>query len=115
MIIFGTSTANGIYIANYISCPIAVLILQVFLMPTHKKRLALRENNKLEGRYANYFKVGHNAFEFVIDFGQYYPENDQAELYTRIITSPTYAKVLLETLKESFKRYEKSYKAISEK
>ena len=83
-------------------------------MPTHKERLALHENNKLEGRYANYFKVGHNAFEFVIDFGQHYPENDQAELYTRIITSPAYAKVLFETLKESLDRYEKSYKAIAE-
>ena len=87
---------------------------QVFLMPTPKKRLTLRENNKLEGQYANYFKVGHNAFEFVIDFGQYYPENGQAELYTRIITSPAYAKSLIETLQESIERYEKSFKAIAE-
>ena len=83
-------------------------------MSTPKQRLTLRENNKLEGQYANYFKVGHNAFEFVIDFGQYYPENDQAELYTRIITSPAYAKYLLETLQESIERYEKSFKAVSE-
>ena len=83
-------------------------------MPTRKNRLPLRENNKLEGRYANYFKVGHNAFEFVIDFGQHYPENDQAELYTRIITSPAYAKSLLEILRESIERYEKSYEAINE-
>jgi len=33
-----------------------------------------QETSKIEGRYANYFKVGHNAFEFVLDFGQYYPE-----------------------------------------
>ena len=83
-------------------------------MSTPKKRLTLRENNKLEGQYANYFKVGHNAYEFVIDFGQYYPETDQAELYTRIITSPAYAKSLLETLRESIERYEKSFKAIAE-
>ena len=83
-------------------------------MSTHKKRLTLRENNKLEGQYANYFKVGHNACEFVIDFGQYYPENEEAELYTRIITSPAYAKSLLKTLRESIERYEKSFKAIAE-
>jgi len=83
-------------------------------MSTPKKRLTLRENNKLEGQYANYFKVGHNAYEFVIDFGQYYPENDQAELYTRIITSPAYAKSLLETLRESIERYEKSFKTVAE-
>ena len=83
-------------------------------MPTPKKRLTLRENNKLEGQYANYFKVGHNAYEFVIDFGQYYPGTEEAELYTRIITSPAYAKSLLETLRESIERYEKSFKAIAE-
>jgi len=83
-------------------------------MSTPKKRLTLRENNKLEGQYANYFKVGHNAYEFVIDFGQYYPENEEAELYTRIITSPAYAKSLLKTLRESIERYEKSFKAIAE-
>ena len=74
----------------------------------HEGRASL-ERKKIEGKYANYFKVGHNAFEFVIDFGQYYPENDEAELYTRIITSPAYAKSLLETLKESIEQYEKSF------
>jgi len=83
-------------------------------MSTPKKGIALQDNNKLEGQYANYFKVGHNAFEFVIDFGQYYPETDQAKLYTRIITNPAYAKSLIETLKESIEGYEKSFEAIAE-
>ena len=69
---------------------------------------------KLEGRYANYFKVGYNAFEFVLDFGQNYSGNEKAELYTRIITSPCYAKELLETLRVSIKRYEKSFGTIKE-
>lgn len=30
------------------------------------KREPARDSEKLEGRYANYFKVGHNAFEFVL-------------------------------------------------
>ena len=69
---------------------------------------------KLEGRYANYFKVGYNAFEFVFDFGQHYSENEEAELYIRIITSPCYAKSLLETLKLSIERYEESFGPIKE-
>jgi hypothetical protein len=69
-------------------------------------------SKKLEGKYANYFKVGHNAFEFVLDFGQYYPEIEEAELYTRIITSPRYAKELLNTLQESIERHESSYGSI---
>jgi hypothetical protein len=74
-----------------------------------QKTKALRTRKKLEGQYANYFQVGYNAFEFVIEFGQYFPENDGAELYTRIITSPAYAKSLLETLNASIEAYEKAY------
>ena len=74
--------------------------------PLHEK--------KLEGKYANYFKVGYNAFEFVIDFGQCYPENDQAELYTRIVTSPAYAKALYELLHKSITEYESSHGPIEE-
>ena len=36
----------------------------------------------LERPYSNYFKILNNASEFVLDFGQYYPETDEAELYT---------------------------------
>lgn len=63
----------------------------------------------LEGRYANYFKVGHNALEFLLDFGQFYPESGWPQLHTRIITSPAYAMALLRTLKESLERYEETF------
>ena len=59
-----------------------------------------RESNPLEGKYVNYFEVGHNAFEFVLDFGQSYAGNQEPQLHTRIITSPAYAKSFLETLGE---------------
>ena len=62
----------------------------------NRESKASRGGKKLEGRYANYFKVGHNAVEFVLDFGQHYSENDEAELYTRIITGPCYAKKLFD-------------------
>jgi hypothetical protein len=67
------------------------------------------ENKKLEGRYANFFKVGHNAVEFLIDCGQLYPENGEAQLHTRIVTSPTYVQALLELLKESIEQYEMKF------
>lgn len=75
-------------------------------------RVSERTDSKLEGRYANYFKVGHNAYEFIIDFGQYDAENDQAELYRRIVTNPYYAKELLSILLRSVKQYEQTYGAI---
>jgi hypothetical protein len=74
-----------------------------------------QDSRKLEGRYSNYFKVGHNAFEFVIDFGQFYSESKEAHLHTRIITSPVYIKSLLETLQDSIEQYEKAFGAIQER
>jgi hypothetical protein len=72
-----------------------------------------QEARRLEGRYANYFKVGHNAFEFVLDFGQYYPENGGAQFHTRIISNPVYTKALFHTLGESIEQYEQTFGAIS--
>ena len=63
----------------------------------------------LEGRYANDFQVGHNAFEFVLDFGQFYPEHTERGFHTRIITGPAYAKVLAEILQGSIDQYEHNF------
>ena len=40
------------------------------------------------------------------DFDQYYPVNEEAELYTRIITSPPYANLYINTLEELIQQYE---------
>ena len=77
----------------------------------HKHKIP-QDAGKLEGRYANYFKVGHNAYEFVIDFSQFYPESEEAEPCARIITPPIYAKTLLKTLRESIDRYEQTFGGI---
>lgn len=71
-----------------------------------------RDVDRPEGRYANYFEVGHNAVEFLLDFGQFYPDSNQQQLHTRIVTGPVYAKTLLETLRESIDRYERTFGAI---
>jgi hypothetical protein len=72
------------------------------------------ENGCLEGRYANYFKVGHNAYEFVIDFGQAYEDDARKErIHSRIITSPVYAKGLLETLRDAIEQHEANFGRIA--
>ncbi len=73
-----------------------------------------RKGIRLEGKYANYFAVGYNAHEFIFDFGQHYSENDQAELHTRIITSPAYAKSLFELLDQSIAEYKKAHGSIED-
>lgn len=68
----------------------------------------------LEGRYVNHFRVGHNAVEFVVDFGQSYQDQDEAHYHTRIVTSPVYARDLLAILTESIKDFESEFGKIVE-
>jgi hypothetical protein len=70
---------------------------------------ASKQADQLEGRYANFFQVGHTAFEFLIDFGQLYPDGTQERLHTRIVTSPTYAQELLRLIRDSIEQYEQTY------
>jgi hypothetical protein len=67
---------------------------------------------QLAGRYANYFKVGHNAFEFVVDFAQLYSEREEPRFHTRIITGPAYAKSMLEMLNQAIAQYEQAFGTI---
>lgn len=66
-----------------------------------------------EARYANYFHVGHNAFEVVLEFGQYHEGVNRPRMHTRIIAAPAYAKALLELLASTIGDYEKLYGEIA--
>jgi hypothetical protein len=63
-----------------------------------------------QGRYANWFEIGHNEFEFILDFGQHYaggePDPARVQRHTRIVTTPVYAKALLGLLGDVVGRYE---------
>lgn len=68
----------------------------------------------LEGRYANYFEIGHNAFEFLVDFGQLYFEEPEGRMHTRIVTSPPFAKRLAGVLNRALARYEQTHGRVRE-
>ena len=76
------------------------------------ERNGLEDDGQPNGRYANHFKVGHNAFEFLLDFGQCYAQSNPAPAHTRIVTTPVYAKTFLGLLKESIDRYERIFGTI---
>lgn len=78
-----------------------------------KKLLNFNNNCHVEGRYANFFKIGQNAFEFVLEFIQFYPDNEEEHLHTRIITSPIYAKAFSIMLQKSIEKYEQAFGKIS--
>lgn len=79
-------------------------------MPAEWEKVSLKEKtskcDELAGMYANTFKVGYNAYEFVLDFGQYFTENGEEHFHTRIVINPKYAKLFFELLKKSVEKYD---------
>lgn len=65
-------------------------------------------------RYANYFEIGHNPAEFILDFGQAYSSSEERQMHTRIVTSPLYAKALFRLLEKAVDRHEQMYGMIHE-
>lgn len=65
-----------------------------------------------EGKYTNCFQIGHNAFEFLLEFGQSYA--DQKELmHTLLVTSPAFAAQLSQLLIQALSQYEARFGPIS--
>ena len=64
-----------------------------------------RERGQLEdARYANFFRLAHNTFEVLLEFGQ-----QDARIHTRIYISPQHASILLDLLMESLRNHETTY------
>ena len=74
-----------------------------------KGRKGLGDGDIMEGRYANYFEIGHNAFEFLLDFGQMYFEDPDSLMHTRIVTNPLFAKRLAGSLNQALAQYEATH------
>jgi hypothetical protein len=64
--------------------------------------------------YANYCEVGHNAFEFLLDFGQFQPEVETVHVHTRIVTGPVLAKLFARLLTDAIVRFEAAHGLIAE-
>jgi len=69
---------------------------------------------QLEAIYANYFKLGHNVHEFLLDFGQMFAEDTEPEFLVRIVTNPVYAKIFWTLLSDSIEQYQKTHGPIPE-
>lgn len=60
---------------------------------------------RTEGRYANYFEVGFNGLEFVLDFGQFYQGGPRPMIHTRIVTNSVYGYALFRTLQDAIAQH----------
>ena len=58
-------------------------------------------DGSLLAKYANWFNIGHNNFEFVLELGQFHPTDRAPTVHTRIVVGPVYAKALATLLNES--------------
>jgi hypothetical protein len=66
------------------------------------------ENGFPRELYSNFFKVGFNSAEFLLDFGRHF-EDDEARLHLRIILGPAHAKELSRLLERSVHSYEAKF------
>ncbi len=71
---------------------------------TPRSHVATQRGKRRKGKYANYFEVGHNTFEFVADFGQY--EGDEVTWHTRVIMNPSAAHAFVDLLTEALEHFE---------
>jgi len=79
--------------------------MMVNMCDKHKK---CQESNPLEGKYVTTSK----SVTMLLNSFSTLPilrGNQGPQLHTRIVTSPAYAKALLETLRESIVRYERTF------
>ena len=59
-----------------------------------------KKRSSQTARYANFFQVGHNAYEFLLEFGQ-----QDAEIHTRIYLSPQHARMLSDLLVDALREH----------
>lgn len=64
--------------------------------------------------YANYCEVGHNAFEFIFDFGQFRPEQGAVQIHSRIVTGPVQAKLFARMFASAIDRFEETNGSIAD-
>jgi Protein of unknown function (DUF3467) len=64
--------------------------------------------------YANYCEVGHNAFEFLLDYGQFRPESGNVQVHSRIVTGPVQAKLFARMFTQAVERFEASHGLIAD-
>lgn len=60
-----------------------------------------------EGRYANFFQIGHNASEFLIEFGQ--QEAGDSVFHTRIYISAEQVRVLADLMTSTLEQHERMF------
>jgi len=70
-------------------------------------------NGDFEVVYANFLQVGHNAVEFLLDFGRDFEDSNGCVL-VRVVTNPAHAKVFSNMLCRALEQYEVRFGSIQD-
>ncbi len=73
------------------------------------RRLNLEIPGDLPATYANFAIITHSPWEVFLDFAQILPNLPKARVQTRIVLTPSNAKMLLVALQDNIKRYEEMH------
>ena len=79
--------------------------------PQNQLNIELGEK-EAEGVYSNLALIAHSPSEFIIDFARVLPGIPKAKIYSRIVTTPQHAKMLLNALEDNIKKFEAQFGAI---
>ncbi|MBZ0308713.1 MAG: DUF3467 domain-containing protein [Anaerolineae bacterium] len=85
-----------------------------------KERLPMQKGNRIQieipaslrAVYSNFALIIHTASEFFVDFAQILPGIPKTQVHTRVVMSPTHAKLLYKALGENLEQYEAKHGAI---
>jgi hypothetical protein len=65
--------------------------------------------DRLASNYSNHLQVGFNAFEFLLEFGQFREKDSDVVNVVAIVSSPAFAKAFARTLNDSIANYEQRF------
>lgn len=77
--------------------------------PPHHQKINIEVPPDLEATYANLAVITHTASEIIVDFARVLPNTPKAKVYSRIITTPMHAKLLLRALNDNLNKYEEQF------
>lgn len=66
-------------------------------------------DQEAEGIYANLAMIVHSPTEVIIDFARVMPRSPKARVLSRIVMTPMHAKLLMKSLEDNLKKYEKQF------
>lgn len=72
-------------------------------------RIQLEIPASLRAAYSNLALISHTPNEFFFDFAQLLPGIGKSQVHTRIVMTPTHAKLLYRALGENLERYEAAH------